>query len=423
MSDGARRAEILETAATLFASSGSRTSLKDVATACGILPGSLYHHFDSKEAIVVELVQRYQDDLDRVAKDALDALHAPDPRPLEDRVIAFGGAIASCAVRHRAALLLTVYEPPPGAGDDLARLARQTPERIYEAMAATLRSERGGGAIRAEIDITTLSERLCQSMLHHGVGDSSVVPGAERIPEVRCRLMLEGLAARMPPRADLDRSDALCSVRALVTEWEEPPDDDPRVTRIRDAARAEFGRRGYETTTIRDVAAAADMSIAAIYRGFASKEELLTSVMHCYTSERAAVWDVVLGSTSSPLEKLDAITWAYIQLLDRYSDEYRIQLAWMRESPPSLGMFGSTTAQRRSIKAWLAEGSESGEIAFEHGTGDMRTRCVYGALWTPESIISALGTACAHEFARQTLLEGALSTTSSTTRGTSRRGS
>jgi Bacterial regulatory proteins, tetR family len=43
--DGERKTEILETAATLFASSGLRTSLKEIADACGILPGSLYHHF------------------------------------------------------------------------------------------------------------------------------------------------------------------------------------------------------------------------------------------------------------------------------------------------------------------------------------------------------------------------------------------
>ena len=41
--DGGRRAEILDTAARLFASSGMRTSLKQIADACGILPGSLYH--------------------------------------------------------------------------------------------------------------------------------------------------------------------------------------------------------------------------------------------------------------------------------------------------------------------------------------------------------------------------------------------
>src|SRR4051812_17175702 len=105
--EGARREEVLETAATLFASSGLRASLKDIADAAGILPGSLYHHFDSKEAIIVELVRRYQDDLDRVAKEALDALHDLDPRPVEDQIVEFGEAIAACAVRHRAALLLT----------------------------------------------------------------------------------------------------------------------------------------------------------------------------------------------------------------------------------------------------------------------------------------------------------------------------
>jgi AcrR family transcriptional regulator len=115
--DGARREEILETAGSLFASSGLRTSLRDIADACGILPGSLYHHFESKEAIIVELVQRYRDELDGVAKEALDALHEPDQRSVEERVVALGEAIAACAVRHRAALLLTLYEPPTGAGE------------------------------------------------------------------------------------------------------------------------------------------------------------------------------------------------------------------------------------------------------------------------------------------------------------------
>ena len=65
---GTRRTEILDTAAALFASSGLRTSLKEIADACGILPGSLYHHFESKEAIIVELVERYRADLDAIAE-------------------------------------------------------------------------------------------------------------------------------------------------------------------------------------------------------------------------------------------------------------------------------------------------------------------------------------------------------------------
>ena len=46
--DGSRRTEILETAATIFASAGFRASLQEIADACGILPGSLYHPFGSK---------------------------------------------------------------------------------------------------------------------------------------------------------------------------------------------------------------------------------------------------------------------------------------------------------------------------------------------------------------------------------------
>src|SRR5215510_5361688 len=60
--DRTRRTEILETAATLIATSGLRTSLQEIADAAGILPGSLYHHFESKEAILVELLRRYHTD-------------------------------------------------------------------------------------------------------------------------------------------------------------------------------------------------------------------------------------------------------------------------------------------------------------------------------------------------------------------------
>src|SRR5215468_6746235 len=106
VTDGARRDEILETAAALFASSGLRTSLREIADACGILPGSLYHHFDSKEAIIVELIERYRADLDAVAQQALDHLAEPGP-PASERITALVAAIAACAVRHRAAVLLT----------------------------------------------------------------------------------------------------------------------------------------------------------------------------------------------------------------------------------------------------------------------------------------------------------------------------
>ena len=48
----------------LFAEKGFKnTTVRDIADAAGILSGSLYHHFDSKESMVDEILQTFQDEL------------------------------------------------------------------------------------------------------------------------------------------------------------------------------------------------------------------------------------------------------------------------------------------------------------------------------------------------------------------------
>ena len=110
--DATRRTEILKTANTVIATTGLRSSLQQIADAAGILAGSLYHHFESKEAILVELIRRYHADLDRIGDIALERLDEPDPRPVAEQIIALGCAIARCAVEHQAALQMSFYEGP-----------------------------------------------------------------------------------------------------------------------------------------------------------------------------------------------------------------------------------------------------------------------------------------------------------------------
>ncbi|ATL65401.1 TetR/AcrR family transcriptional regulator [Nocardia terpenica] len=63
-SKSARRNELLDLAAGLFAERGLRaTTVRDIADAAGILSGSLYHHFDSKESMVDEILRGFLDDL------------------------------------------------------------------------------------------------------------------------------------------------------------------------------------------------------------------------------------------------------------------------------------------------------------------------------------------------------------------------
>ncbi|MGC4961518.1 TetR family transcriptional regulator [Gordonia sp. DT218] len=64
VSGSTRRDELLTTAGKMFAEQGLRsTTVRDIADAAGILSGSLYHHFDSKESIVDEILRGFLDDL------------------------------------------------------------------------------------------------------------------------------------------------------------------------------------------------------------------------------------------------------------------------------------------------------------------------------------------------------------------------
>ncbi|MGA7049805.1 MAG: TetR family transcriptional regulator KstR2 [Mycobacterium sp.] len=57
-----RRDELLELASAMFAERGLRaTTVRDIADGAGILSGSLYHHFSSKEEMVDELLRGFLD--------------------------------------------------------------------------------------------------------------------------------------------------------------------------------------------------------------------------------------------------------------------------------------------------------------------------------------------------------------------------
>jgi len=81
-----RRDLILDKAAQLFASKGvSATTVREIADSVGLLSCSLYHHFESKDAIVDELLRSYLDDL-RSRYKAVTAEDL-DPRAKFDRLV------------------------------------------------------------------------------------------------------------------------------------------------------------------------------------------------------------------------------------------------------------------------------------------------------------------------------------------------
>lgn len=108
-----RRDELLSLAATMFAQRGLRaTTVRDIADSAGILSGSLYHHFSSKEEMVDEVLRGFLDWLFDRYRQIVDT----EPNPLERLKGLFMASFEAIETRHAE---VVIYQ------DEAKRLARQ----------------------------------------------------------------------------------------------------------------------------------------------------------------------------------------------------------------------------------------------------------------------------------------------------------
>src|SRR5260370_15679926 len=92
-----RRDELLELAAAMFAERGLRaTTVRDIADGAGILSGSLYHHFSSKEEMVDELLRGFLDWLFARYREIVNS----EPNPLERLKGLFMASFEAIEHRH-----------------------------------------------------------------------------------------------------------------------------------------------------------------------------------------------------------------------------------------------------------------------------------------------------------------------------------
>lgn len=73
-----KREDVLQRAAELIARRGfDGTSMRDIANAVGMLPGSLYYHFPSKEDMLIAIHKRVVDDMLERVINALEGVQDP----------------------------------------------------------------------------------------------------------------------------------------------------------------------------------------------------------------------------------------------------------------------------------------------------------------------------------------------------------
>jgi AcrR family transcriptional regulator len=186
-----RRDQLLAIAAKLFAERGfTNTTVRDIADAAGILSGSLYHHFDSKESMVDELLDTFQTELWK----EYDAIEASDLTPrakLEAVVRASFDAIdhhhSEVAIFQNDAAHLVTFER-------FAYLAERNNkfERLWTGL---LEAGVASGELRADLDVELVYRFLRDTVW---VAVRWYRPGGELSPsdvaDQYLTILLEGLA-------------------------------------------------------------------------------------------------------------------------------------------------------------------------------------------------------------------------------------
>ncbi|MFF8410550.1 TetR/AcrR family transcriptional regulator [Streptomyces omiyaensis] len=188
-----RRRELLDTAAEVFAAQGyNATTVRKIADAAGMLAGSLYYHFDSKESMLDEILSTFLAELWK----GYDAVLAAGLGPRETIEALVTESFREID-RHRAAV--AIYQKESRHLTDLPRFAylADSQRRFEKAWLGTLERGVADGVFRADLDIR-LTYRFVRDTVW--VAASWYRPGGHHRPEEIARqylsMVLDGIAVR-----------------------------------------------------------------------------------------------------------------------------------------------------------------------------------------------------------------------------------
>jgi TetR/AcrR family transcriptional regulator, cholesterol catabolism regulator len=185
-----RRVRIIDEAATLFARQGvSATTVREIADAAGILSGSLYHHFASKDEIVDAVVSGFLRDL-RARYDAVLAENAKAPDRLRGLVLA---SLLTVADHPRATEIYQNDGHRLRASEGYAYV-EQSVRAVRAAWVTVLEQGQDDGSFRSDLPV-----KVVYPLLRDGLWQTARwfkptrAYGHEQLAEDYLRLYLDGL--------------------------------------------------------------------------------------------------------------------------------------------------------------------------------------------------------------------------------------
>ncbi|MEE4491376.1 TetR/AcrR family transcriptional regulator [Streptomyces sp. NPDC050529] len=188
-----RRGELLATAAEVFAAQGyNATTVRRIADEAGMLAGSLYYHFDSKESMLDEILSTFLGELWEGYDAVLDA--GLGPRETIEALVTESFREID---RHRAAVAIYQKEARHLAAQPRFQYLVESQEKFEKAWLGTLERGVADRTFRADLDIR-LTYRFVRDTVW--VAASWYRPGGRHSPEEIARqylsMVLDGIALR-----------------------------------------------------------------------------------------------------------------------------------------------------------------------------------------------------------------------------------
>jgi AcrR family transcriptional regulator len=145
------RERILESARTVFAEHGADAQIDDVARQAGVGVGTVYRHFPTKEALLVELLREKFRLFAARCREALE--HDGEPFALlQDLLRRNAETMASdAAVQHALA----------GAGEHIWRQAQAEQQDLIALTGELIARARGAGTIRQDVGPNDIAMLMC----------------------------------------------------------------------------------------------------------------------------------------------------------------------------------------------------------------------------------------------------------------------
>jgi AcrR family transcriptional regulator len=391
-----RRGEVLQAAAATFSKKGySAASLKDVGDAAGVLPGSLYHHFVSKEDIAVSLLEDLDRDVEALATAVSEWLGLEDTGILQ-RLRTFAEQVAEVAVAHRAAVQLRMYDAPRSAGRSFSE-AVTSRGRLMGAAGLLFSAAARAGEVADDPRLIEAAARLLPLKIIQGVGENqSDEPSS--VARAVCSIILDGLLVDRTELHAMDES-------IIVTAPPRTADASDRREHLLETAKDEFARHGYESTTMRDLSLASGIPAGAVYRIIGSKANLLAIIMNEYDDTlQAAVRRV--DPSSSPLKRIENLVVALSEATSHFDRESRVIQAWMRFGTlDPVALLPGIPARRAVIREVLEDGIRDG-VFRRIDTLDRQTGFVRDLLFTRASELGSSSIGDAQWTLRHLILNG-----------------